>query len=164
MTPRRRWLGRAVFASLVIAVVAGFTLFEHASPQLLPTALLVCVVVAIAGLVLDSGGADPPEWNIPATSAPTSSGQDAGLAGNVRLLENHLSAREADPLLRARLVRLTDDRLHRLGVRRGDPGVATRLGPTLLSVIEGPPRPLRPTEIEECITRIEELSHDPDPR
>ncbi len=164
MTPRRRWLGRVVFAALVIAVISGFTLFEQASPQLLPTALLVCVVVAIVGLVLDSGGADPPEWTIAATSAPTSSGQDSGLAGNVRLLENHLSAREADPLLRARLVRLTDDRLHRLGLRRGDPGVASRLGPTLVSVIEGPPRTLRPTEIEECIRRIEELSHDPDPR
>jgi hypothetical protein len=163
MSPRRRWLGRVVFAALVIAVLTGFTLVEHASPQLLPTALLVCAVVAIAGLVLDSGGADPPEWGIPATSGTASSGQDAGLAGNVRLLENHLSAREADPLLRARLTRLTDDRLGRLGLRRGDPEVVPRLGPTLLGVIEGPPRPLRPAEIEECIRRIEELSHDPDP-
>jgi len=60
MSPRRRWLGRAAFAALVIAVISGVTLVEQASPRLLPTALLVCVLVAIAGLVLDSGGADPP--------------------------------------------------------------------------------------------------------
>ena len=158
MTGRRRWWGRAVFACLVMAVIWGFTVFEKASPQLLPTALLVCAVVAIAGMVLDSGGADPPEWSVPAESVGTSSGQDSGLAGNVRLLENHLSAREADPLLRARFTRLTDERLARLGLRRGDPGVGQRLGPTLIGVLDGPPRALQPAEIEECIRRIEELS------
>jgi hypothetical protein len=164
MSPRRRWLGRAAFAALVIAVISGVTLVEQASPRLLPTALLVCVLVAIAGLVLDSGGADPPEWSVPASSGVASSGQDAGLAGNLRLLENHLSARDPDPLLRERLTRLTDVRLARLGLRRGDPDVDRRLGPTLLGVIDGPPRPLRPAEMEECIRRIEELSHDPDAR
>ncbi len=158
MTGRRRWWGRAVFAAIVIAVISAFTLVEQASPQLLPTALLVCVVVAIAGMVLDSGGADPPEWGISVNVTASSSGQDSSLATNVRLLENHLSARDADPLLRAKLTRLTDDRLARLGLRRGDPGVAERLGPTLTGVLDGPPRDLKPAEIEECIRRIEELS------
>ena len=162
MRGRRRWWHRAGFAALVVALIAGFTLVEQASPLLLPTTLLVCAVVAIAGMITDSGGADPPDWQVPAEFAGTLSGQDSGLAGNVRLLENHLSARQADPLLRDRLIRLTDDRLAGLGLRRGDPGVAQRLGPTLTGVLDGPPRALQPAEIEECIRRIEELSHDPD--
>ena len=79
MTGRRRWLGRVVFAGLVIGVIAGFTVFEQASPQLLPTALLVCAVVAIAGMVLDTGGADPPEWGVSAPSpAPRRSDRTSG--------------------------------------------------------------------------------------
>ena len=158
MTGRRRWTGRAVFAALVVAALAGFAVFEKATPRVLPTALLVCAVVAIVGMILDSGGADPPDWSVSTDFVGTSSGQDGGLAGNVRLLENHLSARETDPLVRARLKRLTDERLARLGMRRGDPGVAERLGPTLIGVLEGPTRALQPAEIEECITRIEELT------
>jgi hypothetical protein len=163
MSEGRRWVHRALFAAAVVAVIAAFTLIEQATPLLLPTTLLVCAVVAIAGMVSDSGGADPPDWNVPAEFAGASYGQDGGLAGNVRLLENHLSARQEDPLLRGRLIRLTDDRLASLGLRRGDPGVAHRLGPTLTGVLDGPPRTLRPAEIDECIRRIEELSHDPDP-
>lgn len=164
MTRRRRWAGRAVLAALVIGAITAFTVFEKASPQVLPTTLLVCAVVAILGMIADSGGADPPDWKVPAGFTAASAGQDGGLAANLRLLENHLSAREADPLLRARLTRLTDDRLARLGLRRGDPGVTQRLGPTLIGVLDGPPRALQPAEIEECVRRIEELSHDPDPR
>ena len=66
MNEVRRWLPRAAFAALVVAVIAVFTLVEQASPLLLPTALLVCAVVAIAGMVTDSGGADPPDWTVPA--------------------------------------------------------------------------------------------------
>ena len=162
MTELRRWMARAAFAALVVAVLALFALVEHASPLLLPTALLVCAVVAIAGMVTDSGGADPPDWTVAAEFAGTSSGQDTGLVVNLRLLENHLSARQMDPLLRDRLARLTDDRLAGLGLRRGDPGVAQRLGPVLTGVLEGPPRTLQPAEIDECVRRIEELTDDPD--
>ena len=105
MTGRRRWAGRAVFAALVVAALAGFAVFEKATPRVLPTALLVCAVVAIVGMILDSGGADPPDWSVSTDFVGTSSGQDGGLAGNVRLLENHLSARETDPLVRDRLTR-----------------------------------------------------------
>jgi hypothetical protein len=162
MNEARRWLPRAAFAALVVGVIAVFTLVEHASPLLLPTALLVCAVVAIAGMVSDSGGADPPDWTVPTELAGISTGQDSGLAVNLRLLENHLSARQMDPLLRDRLARLTDDRLASLGLRRGDPGVAQRLGPVLTGVLDGPPRTLQPAEIDECVRRIEELTDDPD--
>jgi hypothetical protein len=90
--------------------------------------------------------------------AAASTGQDAGLAGNVRLIENHLSSREVDPLLPGRIARMTSDRLSRLGLSRGDPAVERRLGPTLTAVLDGPPRRLKRSEIEECIRRIEELT------
>jgi hypothetical protein len=158
MTGRRRWLGRVGFTLLVVLVLVAVARIEHTTPLLLPMVLLVGAVVAIAALVTDSGGADPADWKVVAPSQSASSGQDGGLAANVRLLENHLSARQPDPLLRGRLAHLADDRLGRLGLRRGDPGVADRLGPTLCDVLDGRPRPLRPSEIEECIRRIEELS------
>jgi hypothetical protein len=158
MTERRKWLARGGFVVLVVLVLVAVARIEHTTPLLLPMVLLVGAVVAIAGLVTDSGGADPADWTVVAPFPRVSSGQDGGLAANVRLIENHLSARHADPLLRGRLAHLADDRLARLGLRRGDPGVAERLGPTLCDVLDGPPRPLRPAEIEECIRRIEELS------
>jgi hypothetical protein len=153
-----RWVARALLALIAVLVLIAFARIEHTSPLLLPMVLLVCAVVAIAGMVIDSAGAAPAVWDVDSEYGGVSVGQDQGLAGNARLLENHLSARTPDPLLRGRLSRMTDDRLARIGLRRGDPGVAARLGPTLLGVLDGPPRTLRLSEIEECIRRIEELS------
>jgi hypothetical protein len=48
--------------------------------------------------------------------------------------------------------------MSRLGLSRGDPAVERRLGPTLTAVLDGPPRHLKRSEIEECIRRIEELT------
>jgi hypothetical protein len=155
---RGRWVVRGV---LVVVGIVGLTIFaaiEETRPRVLPTVLLVGAVVAIYGLLVDTGGTAPVDWSPSAEYAAPWGGQDSGLAGNMRLLENHLSAREVDPLLRGRLARMTDDRLSRLGLSRGDPEVERRLGPTLTAVLDGPPRPLRRTEIEECIRRIEELS------
>jgi hypothetical protein len=142
----------------VVLVLVGFARVEHTTPLLLPMVLLVGAVVAIGGMVVDAAGAAPARWDVEVDQAPGSGGQDQGLAGNARLLENHLSARQADPLLRGRLARMTDDRLARLGLRRGDPGVSARLGPTLTAVLDSPARLLSVAEIEECIRRIEELS------
>ena len=158
MRGRRRWTPRVLVAVLAVAVLVGFARIEHTTPLLLPMVLLVGAVVAIAGLVNDSGGADPPEWDVSAYVSRSSAGQDAGLAANMRLLENHLTSRQADASLQSRLARLTDERLARHGLRRDDPEVVTRLGPTLTGVLDGPPRILRPTEIDECLRRIEELS------
>jgi hypothetical protein len=158
MSGRRRWTVRALVTAAVVLVLIAFARIEHTTPLVLPMVLLVGSVVAIAGLIADTGGADPPEWAVDPSLSRSSPGQDAGLAGNVRLLENHLSARRPDPSLRDRLARLADDRLRRAGLRRGDPEVERRLGPTLTDVLDGPPRTLRPAEIDECIRRIEELS------
>jgi uncharacterized protein YjiS (DUF1127 family) len=146
---------------LVAAGIAGLTIFaliEDTRPRPLPTLLLVVAVVAIFGMLTDSSGTDPADWSPMSEYAGSTAGQDAGLAGNMRLLENHLTARQVDQMLQARLARMTDDRLARLGLSRGEADVRRRLGPTLCGVIDGPPRRLQRAEIEECIRRIEELS------
>jgi hypothetical protein len=153
----RRWVYRGILVATGIVGLTVFALVEDTHPRPLPTALLACAVVAIFGMLQDSSGADPADWSPMIEFAVTASGQDPGLAGNVRLLENHLTAREIDPLLRDRLARMTDDRLSRLGLSRGDPDVQRQLGPTLTGVLDDPPRPLSRAEIEECIRRIEEL-------
>jgi hypothetical protein len=154
---RNRWLVRALLVVLGLAVLTAFALIEDTSPRVLPTLLLVGAMVAIYALLADTGGTDPANWAPAVESAVSPSGQDSGLAANLRLLENHLSSRQIDSLLQGRLAKLTDDRLSRMGLSRGDPAVQRRLGPTLSAVLAGPPRLLRPAEIEECIRRIEEL-------
>jgi hypothetical protein len=158
MSQRRRWVPRVVVVALAVGILAVFARIENTTPLFLPMVLLVGAVVAIAGMVNDSGGADPPDWNVTAYAARSSAGQDAGLAANMRLLENHLTSRQADAGLQSRLARLTDERLARQGLDRHDPEVASRLGPTLTGVLNGPPRILKPAEIDECLRRIEELS------
>lgn len=157
MRKRNRWVVRAVLLVLGVAGITAFALVEDTTPRVVPTVLMVGAMVAIYGMLVDTGGAEPANWSPAVESAVSPSGQDSGLAGNMRLLENHLSARETDPLLRGRLGRMTDDRLSRLGWSRVDSDVQRRLGPTLSAVLAGPPRPLKVAEIEECIRRIEEL-------
>jgi hypothetical protein len=155
---RGRWTVRVLLVAVGIVGVTVFGAVEDTRPRVVPMVLLVGAIVAIYGMLADTGGAEPANWSPPPEYVATSSGQDSGLAGNMRLLENHLSARDVDTLLRDRLARMTDDRLSRLGVSRGDPDVIRRLGPTLTGVLADPPRLLQLPEIEECIRRIEELS------
>jgi hypothetical protein len=155
---RNQWLVRGLMFALGVAGLALAAAIEDTHPRVVPTALFVAAVVAIFGLLADSSGADPANWSPILDRTTGSSGNDAPLSGNLRLIENHLTARDVDPHLRTRLARMTDDRLSRLGLSRTDPGVYQRLGPTLTAVLDGPPRLLQPAEIEECIRRIEELS------
>jgi hypothetical protein len=154
----RRWRNRVLIAAVVVLVLVVFARVEHTTPLLLPMVLLVCAVVAIGGLVLDAADFDSPDWEVTPDIDTFAHGQDPGLGGNVRTIENHLSARTEDAVLPSRLARMTDDRLRRLGLHRDDPGVRERLGPTLCAVLDGSARSLRLPQIEECIRRIEELS------
>jgi hypothetical protein len=158
LTRRNRWVVRGLLFASGIAGLTIFAAIEDTRPRVVPTALFVGAGVAIFGLLSDSGGTAPADWTATSAYAGTSAGQDAGLAANARLIENHLTARDVDPLLRARLARMTDDRLSRLGLSRTGPGVRSRLGPTLTAVLDGPPRRLQRAEIEECVRRIEELT------
>jgi hypothetical protein len=157
VTPRR-WIGRAVVATfLVLAVVAGAR-YEHTTPDLPRLVLLVFMGIAVVGLVLDFSSVPEPDWEVVTARPVVPAGQDPGLSRNVRMLENHLTARTVEPVLKRRLTLLVDLQLAERGLRRGDPGVDERLGPTLCDVIDSPPRQLSRTTVEECIRRIEELS------
>jgi hypothetical protein len=146
-------------AAVLFAALAIGARIDHTTPRLLPMLLFSSAVVGIVGLVRDTLGFDAVEWTAVAGSPHTTMyARDGGLFGNVRLLENHLSARDPDAALRGRLLRLTEGRLSQLGLRRRDPEVVARLGPTLTGVLDGPPRRLGVAEIDECIRRIEELA------
>jgi hypothetical protein len=158
MTHRRRWAVRAVVALLVFGGLVIGALIGGATPRPLPMLLFACAVVAILALVRDVEVFGTVDWEFYADTHPASYALDGGLFANVRLIENHLNARDLDPALQSRLRRLTDSRLDRLGLDRRDPEVSARLGPTLTGIIEGPPRRLQVEEIEECVRRIEELT------
>jgi hypothetical protein len=157
VTPRR-WLGRAVLAALVVLAVIGGSLYEHTTPDLPRVILLVFMGVAVLGLVVDFSSVPEPDWEVVTARPVVPAGLDPSLSRNVRMLENHLTARNVEPVLQRRLAILVDLQLAGLGMRRGDPGVDERLGPTLCDVIDSPPRQLNRTTLEECIRRIEELS------
>jgi hypothetical protein len=157
VTPRR-WIGRGVVGLLIVLAVVGASRYEHTTPDLLRVVLLVGVGVGVVSLVLDTAVIPEPDWEVVSAHPVVPAGQDIGLNRNVRMLENHLTSRTVEPVLQMRIRRLTDDRLARFGLRRGDPGVAELLGPTLSEVIESPPRQLTRATLEECIKRIEELS------
>jgi hypothetical protein len=157
VTPRR-WVGRAVLATFVVLAVIGGSLYEHTTPDLPRVILLVFMGVAVVGLVVDFSSVPEPDWEVVTARPVVPAGQDVSLSRNVRMLENHLTSRTVEPVLQRRLAILVDLQLAGLGLRRGDPGVDERLGPTLCDVIDSPPRQLSRATLEECIRRIEELS------
>jgi hypothetical protein len=157
VTPRR-WVGRALVATLVVLAVIAGARYEHTTPDLPRLVLLVFMGVAVVGLVLDFSSVPAPDWEVVTAHPVLPAGQDPGLSRNVRMLENHLTSRTVEPVLQRRLGLLVDQQLAGFGLRRGDPGVDERLGLTLCEVIDSPPRQLSRTTVEECIRRIEELS------
>jgi hypothetical protein len=149
---------RVVFTLLLLVVTVGVSRYEHVRPDLLRMVLLIGVGVFVIGLVLDLTSVPAPEWEVVAERSVNPAGQDLGLNRNVRMLENHLTSRLVEPVLHRRLTTLVNGRLSELGLRRGDPGVDERLGPTLCGVLDSGPQKLGRSTLEECITRIEELS------
>jgi hypothetical protein len=154
---RHPWFGRAILAGfLVLASVAG-ALYEHTRPDL-PKLILMCGLgVAGISLIIDMSATENPDWEVVSARSVMPIGQDAALSRDVRLLENHLTSRAVEPVLRRRLTMLTDARLTALGLERDDPAVRARLGPTLCQVIDSEPRTLSRATIDECLRRIEEL-------
>jgi hypothetical protein len=147
-----------VFTLILLLATIGVSRYEHVSPDVPRLLLFIGVGVFVIGLVLDLTSVPAPEWEVVSARSVTPEGQDPGLNRNVRMLENHLTGRTVDPVLRYRLSVLTRARLSELGLRRGDPGVDERLGPTLCDVLDSAPRKLGRGTLEECIRRIEELS------
>src|SRR5213079_1644493 len=130
----------------------------HGEADELRLALVVALVVGAAGLLVDVTSVEPAVWT-ESTERETGLGRlDPRTAAYLRILESHLSARETDVALRARLRDLTDGTLRaRHDLEVDDPRAQELLGSELCTVLTGPPRRLHPDEIERCVKRIEEL-------
>ena len=106
----QRWWWRA---GLVVVGWAGF-LVVGARLDLDPhpgrLLLVVALVAAVAGLLVDSAIDPAPQWHREHTDRDDWSGHDQRTAYYVRMLESHLTARDNDPSLRDRVVRLAEGR------------------------------------------------------
>ena len=154
----RRWWWRAAIAAAIGAasVVAGdlFGLDPHPGRTL----LVVALVVALSGLLVDSVVDQPPEWHPEHPSREDWRGHDPRTGFYVRMLESHLTARSGDPVVRDRLGRLAEQTVRtRHGIAPGTPEAAGRLGPELTSLAAEPPLRLTREELDHIIGRIERL-------
>jgi len=155
--PRRWWLriagGVAAFAAIEVAIR-----LIHGQADELRLALVIALVVCASGLLVDATSVEPAVWTVRAVPESGLGRLDPRTASYLRILESHLSAREADVALRGRLRELTDQTLrarHDVGV--DDPRADELLGHELRTVLTEAPRKLHPDEIERCVKRIEEL-------
>ncbi len=131
----QRWWWRAGLVGVAWAgfLVAGIRLELDPHPGRL--LLVVTLVAAVAGMLVDSAIDPAPQWHLEHTDRDDWRGHDSRTAFYVRMLESHLTARDADPALRDRLIRLAEARD---------------------AMIE-PPTRLSREEIDEWIGRIERL-------
>ena len=155
--PRRWWFrvagGVAAFAAIEVAIR-----LIHGEADELRLALVVGLVVCASALLVDATSVEPAVWTVRSEPEPGLGRLDPRTASYLRVLESHLSAREADLALRGRLRELAGHTLqlrHDLGL--DDPRAAELLGPELRTVLTEPPRKLHPDEIERCVKRIEDL-------
>lgn len=152
------WLKRLLGAVLLTAVLYAFFDLVKFEPHLWRLFVVVLAGVALAWLMYDAMGATPAGWAVPQPSYANPPGHDSRTAGYLRLIEDQLTAREASPRLRDRLRTLADLRLRQqLDLELDDPRAEAALGPDAYALLTGPPRRISPREIDQTLTRIEEL-------
>mgnify|MGYP000849622415 FL=1 len=153
----RRWVRRAVgLALLEVGLLVAFRLLG-VQADLPRFVLVVALVLATIWLVLDTADQDA-SWELEAPHETRSSASDMRLQTYTRVLEDHVAAREPTAAVRDRLRWLVIERLelhHGLGI--DDPEAQPLLGPALAALLAGPARRIHPTELNEALTRIEEL-------
>lgn len=155
-----RWVWRALGGLVVFGLLEGALVLAKTDPDAVRLALLVAICVVVLGMVRDALPEGTPSWEVVVERPSVRSSGDPRLGRYVNVLEAHLSARSHahDTTLRDRLGVLADQVLRqRYGVGRDDPRGVELLGPDLVAVLTGPARRLGPTEIDRCLTRIEEL-------
>jgi hypothetical protein len=167
VTGERRWWWRVLAAALVLAVTEAIAgpfvewLSEgatHTDVDHLRLALVVAVVVAAAGLVVDAAHVESVRWHVVPERGDAQGSADPRTAAYLRVLESHMTSRDPGPALRDRIGDLADQVLElRHGLDRTDPGAWALLGPELQRVLTEPPRRLDPDEVERCVRRIEDL-------
>ncbi len=158
MTGRRRWWWRVAGGVIGFAAIEGTVLLIHGRADELRLALVVALVVCASAVLIDASPVEPAGWTAHAESDAGLARLDPRTASYLRVLESHLSAREADGALRHRLRDLADQTLrarHDLAV--DDPRAEALLGHELHRVLQEDPTRLDPDRIERCVMRIEEL-------
>lgn len=158
MTGDRRWWWRALVGAAVVGVVNALARVTNAQLDQLRLVMVVAVVVAAAGLVVDAAQVEAVRWYVPPEPRDEQGSTDPRTASYLRVLESHLTAREPGSALRDRLGELADQVLTlRHDLTRHDPGATALLGPELHRVLTEPPRRLGVDEIDRCVRRIEQL-------
>lgn len=154
----RRWLTRlAVFVVGDTVLVLGLR-YADFEPDALRLSLLAAAVLAAAWLVIDTVTEPGPPWTVESRTLTRSAGVDARLGTYIRVLEDHVAAGVPTASLRDRLAALAAQRLElHHGLTLADPAAAALLGPALADALTGPPRRLHRAELEDFVTRIEEL-------
>ena len=154
----RRWLTRlAVFVVGDAVLLLGLR-YADFEPDALRLSLLAAAGLAAAWLVVDTVTEPGPPWTVESRTVARSAGVDARLATYLRVLEDHVAAGVPNASLRDRLATLAAQRLElHHGLTLTDPAAAALLGPELASALTGPPRRLHRAELEDFVTRIEEL-------
>ena len=158
MTGERRWWWRALFGVFLAALWKGVAVITDTSVDHLRLVLVVAVVVAALGLVVDAAQVESVRWYVPKEPADEQGSTDPRTASYLRILESHVTARQPGSAMRDRLGDLADQALElRHDLVRADPAAAALLGPELLRVLTEPPRRLELAEIDRCVRRIEDL-------
>ena len=154
----RLWLTRlATLVAVVTLLLLGLRWTEYQADEV-RLSLLVAACLAVAWLVADTVTDSGPPWTVVGRAAPRAAGADARLTTYLRIVEDHYAAREPNASLRDRLATLAGQRLElHHGLTLADPGARDLLGPELLSALTEPPRRLRRAELDDFVTRIEEL-------
>ena len=157
-SPWRTRVRVGLAALAVYLLVLGFGLVDGGRPAPLRLALVLALVLGAGGVLVLAASPRERRWRPDATDGAAPPGRDAGYATYLRVLEDHRRAVRPDDALQRRLRDLADQRLRsRHGLDHRDPRAATLLGADVLERLTGPPRRLRPDQVEDVVTRIEEL-------
>jgi hypothetical protein len=158
VTGPRRWWWRLAVGLLAFAVIEAAVRITHGQADELRLALVVLLVVVASAVLLGASGVGPAVWTTRAEPEVGLSQVDPRTAAYLRIIEGHLSAREADRGLQGRLRELADQTLRaRHDLELDDPRADELLGHEVREILTEAPRKLHPDEIARCVTRIEEL-------
>jgi len=158
VTGPRRWWWRVAGGLAAFAAIEAAVLFIHGQTDEVRLALVVALVVGASAVLVDASHVAPAVWSTRLDPESGLARLDPHTASYLRILEGHLSAREADGALRGRLRELADQTLRvRHDLDLDDPRAGDLLGPELRRVLTEAPRKLHTDEIKSCVKRIEEL-------
>ncbi len=154
----RRWWWRVAVGLLAFAGIEAAVRLTHGQADELRLALVVVLVVVASSVLLDASVVAPAVWRTTAEPEAGLSRLDPRTAAYLRILEGHLSAREADGALQGRLRELAEQTLRaRHDLALDDPRADELLGHEVRRMLTEAPRKLHPEEIERWVRGIEDL-------